>query len=277
MVAGGEPFTVTERVYRTVDGTGLPATLYTPAAEGPFPAVVYVHGGVWVGGSRFGDEATVRRLAANRVAVLAIDFRMPPAARYPDPVADVSAAITWLKRHAGEARTTPGLVGGLGVSSGGHQLMLAAMRPDDPRHRDPDGGGFDARLAFAVLCYAVLDPVARHRMARREERADLLAGHAAYWPGEADMDEGSPQRILERGERVALPPVLALQGRDDRNLLPDMAQRFVAAYRGRGGSAELVDYAGAPHGFLQKHPESAAAVDADRRITRFIRGFGDTR
>lgn len=277
MLASGEPVTVTERVYRTVDGAELPATLYTPAADGPFPAAVYVHGGTWVGGSRFSNEATVRELASNRVTVLAIDFRTPPAARYPSPVSDVWSAITWLKRHADEARTRPGLVGGLGFSSGGHQLMLAAMRPRDPRYRDPDNAGFDSSLAFAVLCYAVLDPLERYRVARREAKSALLAGHAAYWPSEADMDEGSPQRILERGEQAVLPPILALQGRDDQNLTPDMAEKFVTAYRGRGGAAELVVYDSAPHGFLRKHPESPAAGDASRRMTRFIQGFGDPR
>ncbi|MYS21815.1 acetyl esterase [Streptomyces sp. DvalAA-14] len=275
MPAPGEAVTVTELVYRTVPGADLPATLYTPRADGPFPAAVYVHGGTWVGGSRFSNEATVRELAANGVTVLAIDFRMPPTARYPAPVSDVGSAISWLKRHADQAKTAPGLVGGLGFSSGGHQLMLAAMRPRDPRYRDPDPADFDASLAFAALCYAVLDPLERYRMARREAKSALLAGHAAYWPSEGDMDEGSPQRILERGESAVLPPILAIQGRDDQNLTPDMADRFVAAYRRRGGSAELAVYDSAPHGFLRKHPDSAAAGDAGRRMTRFLQGFGD--
>ena len=80
-------------VYVCSAGVDRGATLYVPSGEGPFPAVVDVHGGTWIGGDRFAEATLAAYLADHGVAVLSIDFRMPPEARYPDPVADVNAAI----------------------------------------------------------------------------------------------------------------------------------------------------------------------------------------
>lgn len=264
---------VQEVVYHQASGTDLTATLYVPAGPGPFPSVVNVHGGTWTGGDRFSNEETAVFLASNGIAALSVDFRVPPAARYPECVADINASIRWLKQHAEEARTTPQAVGGIGFSSGGHQLMLAALRPRDARYRAhtlAGDAGYDASLAFVVLCWAVLDPLARYRMAVAEHKQALLDGHHAYWASEAEMDEGSPQRILERGERADLPPVLALQGDADANLGPHMANRFGQAYRARGGDAEVVMFPDAPHGFIRKDAYSLAARKASRQITDFI-------
>src|ERR1700748_1089202 len=70
-------------VYLRTGGVERPATLYVPAGEGPFPAVVSVHGGTWVSGDRASDATVAAYLAANGVTVLAIDSRMPPAPRAP--------------------------------------------------------------------------------------------------------------------------------------------------------------------------------------------------
>jgi acetyl esterase/lipase len=43
--------------------------------------------------------------------------------------------IRWLKAHCGEFGSSAEYVGAYGTSSGGHQILLAAMRPDDPRYR----------------------------------------------------------------------------------------------------------------------------------------------
>ncbi|HEY2791747.1 MAG TPA: alpha/beta hydrolase [Micromonosporaceae bacterium] len=264
-------------VYLRSGGIDRSATLYVPSGSGPFPAVVDVHGGTWVGGDRFSDATLAAHLADHGVSVLSIDFRMPPAARYPDPVADVNAAIRWLKQHHRQARTRPEAVGGIGFSSGGHQIMLNALRPEDARYRgEPieDDQGYDARLAFVISCWGVLDPLGRYRMAQAQGLRSLLDGHDAYWPSEAPMDEGSPLAILNRGEPAEMPPALVLQGDADANLGPDMAERFGAAYRSRGGLVEVVTYAGAPHGFIRKNPDSSAAHQATARIVDFARRHG---
>jgi acetyl esterase len=84
------------------------------------------------------------------------------------------------------------------------------------------------------------------------------------------MAEGSPYDIVRRGEAQQLPALLILQGTNDDNLTPDMQQRFVAAYRERGGSVELEIYEGQPHSFISRDPAAAAAQAALVRMTAFI-------
>jgi acetyl esterase len=254
--------------------TGLLARLYRPEGPGPFGGVVNVHGGAWTSGSRLDNEAMSRALAALGYVVLAVDFRMPPQAGYPGPVADINYAIRWLKGHAGEYGADPARVGGIGFSSGGHQLTLNALRPHDPRYTVLAGpaalDGHDASLAFLVTAYGVLDPVARYASVRARQVANLIASHHAYWADEAAMAEGSPQLILERREPGPLPPALIIQGEVDNNLTPDMADRFGDAYRAAGGEVSVLRLADAPHGFLRREWGSPAAVAAVAAITEFL-------
>src|SRR5579863_2350694 len=107
----------------------LLARLYQPRGTGPSPAVVEVHGGAWTANDRTTNVAIHQALARAGVFVMAIDFRMPPAAKYPAALYDINFAIRWLKHHAREFNILPELVGGVGTSSGGHQIMLSALRP----------------------------------------------------------------------------------------------------------------------------------------------------
>ena len=123
-------------MFRTSDvryADGLDARVYTPAGDGPLPALVVVHGGAWTVGDRFTHERAVEHLAGRGIAAMAIEFRMPPQARYPEPISDIAAAIEWLHANAADFDIDPGRIGGFGLSSGGHQLLLAALRPSDPR------------------------------------------------------------------------------------------------------------------------------------------------
>src|SRR6516225_8199 len=112
---------------RPADRAPLLARYYRPEGTGPFPAVLEVHGGAWTSGDRLNNVAIGEYLAARGIVVLSIDFRMPPAVRYPETVADVNFGIRFLKTNAGRFATRIDLVGGLGTSSGGHLLLLNAL------------------------------------------------------------------------------------------------------------------------------------------------------
>ncbi len=274
----GEPgVTSRDIVYRSSAAGDLLARLYRPSPgswTGLLPAVVSVHGGRWVSQSRTTNEVIDTALARAGVVVMAIDFRMPPAAMYPEPVADINFAIRWLKSKAKEFGSAPDLVGGIGTSSGGHQLMLNALRPDDGRYaalgRTDEGP--DASLAFVVAAWPVLDPLARYRMAKEKNMERHILSHDAYWPDEAAMAEGNPQLILERGERVKFPPLLLVQGLDDKTVPPAMAQRFAETYRAAGGSADLSLHPGQGHTFITKNPDAEASLQAIGVITDFVTG-----
>lgn len=265
-------FTTADIEYLRLGDKPLLARLYRPRGDGLHPAVVEVHGGAWTTNDRTVNVAIHEALARAGVFVMAIDFRMPPEARYPASIQDVNYAVRWLKLRAKEYGVRRDRIGGLGTSSGGHQLMLAALRPRDATYsatRLPGGEHLDASLAFAVMCWSITDPLARYRMATSTGNDRLAAAHRAYWPDEAAMADGNPQLILERGEATNLPPALALQGTNDDNVTPDMADRFAAAYQKAGGAIELVKFPGAPHAFTAREPGSAQA----RRALDLIAGF----
>jgi len=251
----------------------LLARLYLPKGHGPFPALVEVHGGAWASGDRLNNAPLDEALAKSGIVVLAIDFRMPPAHRYPASIADINFATRWLKSHAAEFGSRRELVGGLGTSSGAHQLLLSALKPADPRYAAlplAEAAAEDARLPYLVLCWPISDPLARYRMVKEKGNARLVEAHDAYWSSEAEMAEGSPQHVVESGEAAGpLPPAIVVQGTADDNVTPDMADRFAAAYQARGGQLELHKFAGQPHTFIPRDPAS----DASRQATEKLRDF----
>jgi acetyl esterase/lipase len=260
--------------YGRVGDTPLLARLYRPRGITGFPAIVDVHGGAWVTNDRLQNAAMDQVIAAAGTAVLALDFRMAPASPYPASIADINLGIRWLKANVARLGGDPRRVGGLGTSSGGHQLWLNVLRPRDPRYTAPKLAGaddVDASLGFVVVCWPISDPVARYAMARETGNERLVKNHDAFFLTEAAMAEANPQTILESGEARNLPPALLIQGTADANVTPDMADRFVAAYAKAGGRIALRKFEGQPHTFISQNPTSPASVEALGLITDFIR------
>jgi acetyl esterase len=265
----------TDLTFKTTESGDLAATLYRPAGK-TVAAIVDVHGGAWTSGARANNAATARHLASNGIAVLSIDFRMPPDGTYPTTVSDVAAAVRWLKAHAADAGTDAQHVGILGTSSGGHMALLVALRPRDERYAGtPAAGESGVSVPFAVACWPVSDPVARYAMTREQGKAKMTAAHDAFFGTENAMKDASPFDIVTRGDAQELPPLLIVQGTNDDNLTPDMQQRFAAAYRAKGGNVELEIYAGEVHGFIARDPASPGSRAALDRITAFVKREAD--
>jgi acetyl esterase len=255
-------------------GRALLARLYRPSGTGPFPTVLQVHGGAWVNKDRTDNDYIAKALAQNGILVASIDFRMPPEAPYPASLADINLATRWLKARAGRYGGRPDWVGSFGTSSGGHQVLLAAMRPDDPRYRTlplAEAPEVDARVAFVISGWGVLDPLLRYGIAKEVGNQELVGNHDAYWGSEAAMSDGSPPAILERGESVHLPPALVFQGDADEWVPTAVARRLAAGWRKAGGVIELVLYPGQKHGFITGKPDAPYAAPAIANMKVFIR------
>ena len=261
----------------------LLARVYKPRGTGPFPLIVDLHGGAWCSKDRTTDAGTDEPLAKSGVVVVALDFRMPPEAGYPASLADINYAIRWCKARAAELGSRPDMVGILGVSSGGHQAMLAAMRPRDSRYAAlplPAAAAVDATLRCVVLCWPVIDPLGRYQYARKhkdggdpkiaKKAENWLSCHDQYWPGEAAMAEGNPTLALERGEPVQMPPVLYLQGTADIAHPKPSRDQFVAGYRKAGGRVDLHMFEGVGEGFITDDPDSTASRGAIEKIIEFV-------
>jgi acetyl esterase len=259
----------------------LLARIYKPRGKGPFPLVIDLHGGAWCKKDRTSDAGTDEPLARSGVVVVALDFRMPPEAKYPASLADVNYAIRWCKARAEALGSHPDKVGILGVSSGGHQAMLAAMRPRDPRYAGielPGKAGIDATVRAVVLCWPVIDPLGRYHYAQnllKEDRHtkqanDWVACGDKYWTDEAEMAEGNPTLALERSEPVQMPPVLYLQGTADLAHPKPNREQFIASYRKAGGRVEPHLFEGVGEAFITNDPTSRQAREAMEKIVEFV-------
>lgn len=243
---------------------GLAVRVYQPKGAGSFPALLDVHGGVWSSGDRSVNEVMDRGLAESGIVVAAIDFRQAPEHPYPAQVADVNLGIRWLKSRAAEFNADPNTVGGIGASSGGHTVLLSAMRP---HHADYGslplpGSDADATLKYVLACWPIVDPDARYRFAEEMGNTRLVERSDEYFLTVDAMKEGNPFQILQRGEDAHLPPVIIIQGTADQNLPVQVTEEFVLAYRDAGGTIDLEMFQDMPHLFGNR-----PGPDSDRAVT----------
>lgn len=144
--------------------------LYVPKGEGPWPVLLWIHGGAWAVGHRRDDAALARRFAERGIAVASADHRMSKATwmrggpregvEHPAHVEDVAAAFAWLRKHAKARRLDPDRMFVGGFSSGAH---LAALLATDPKYLKkhgiptsrirgalPVGGAYDMKAYYAT-------------------------------------------------------------------------------------------------------------------------------
>jgi acetyl esterase/lipase len=258
--------------YQRLAGKAWLARIYKPNGPGPFPSIVDVHGGAWHNGDRMNNAGIDRALAAKGVVVAAIDFRQPPEAGYPASICDVNLAVRWLKAHAAEFNGTTA-VGAFGNSSGGHQVVLNALRPRHAAYSSlalPDHPEVDASLAYVIAGWPVICPLYRFHFAKEFNRQEHIKAHIDYWRTEEAMAEGSPQTIVEKDEQVALPPILMLLKANDKNHPLEMQERFIASYRKRGGAIEVHTFNDLPEHRMVPSPSQPETMRAIDTITAFI-------
>jgi len=119
---------------KTTDGVELKLDMW-PANEKlkntRTPAVIKVHGGGWVDGSKASTPFWNQWLSELGFTVFDIDYRMPPQAGWKDEVADVKSAIGWVVEHADTYKIDPEKINLMGDSAGGNLAMLAAYSMGD--------------------------------------------------------------------------------------------------------------------------------------------------
>jgi acetyl esterase len=270
-------YTIADFNYIEHAGQAQRLRLFMPVGVGPFPLVVDLHGGAWCNGDLKDCEDRDLTLVRDGFAVAALNFRHAGDG-YPASSTDINYAIRWLKSHAGQLGLRADKVGLSGQSSGGHLAMLAAMRPADPRYTaipSPGAGEVDASVQAVVMQWPVINPLSRYRNAVRLKASkeppawvgDIPSRHELHWKTEAAMEEGNPMLLLERGEKVQLPPALWIQGRPDPThdyrdpvgtFDGNEPERFAHNYRAAGGALELLYIDNATRASAASHDPTSA-------------------
>jgi len=241
---------------KTERGRTLMARIYQPVGAGPFPTLLDLHGGAWNNKDRFANEPMDRAIAASGVLVVAIDMTLAPEAPYPAAVQDANYGVRWLKWKAAQWNGDTSAVGVLGSSTGGHIGELLAMRPRDARYNAiallAGAPNVDASVAYVATRSPISDPYARFQQAEKMKREQMMQNtHNWFKPWET-IYEANPQQILERREKVSLPPLLIMQGSLDDNVLPAQQEKFAATYRAAGADVQLEIFEDCEHEWVAK-------------------------
>jgi acetyl esterase len=126
----GEPEPVGEVMDRAVPGSfgDIPIRIYTPEVDGPYPALVYYHGGGWVIGNLDSHDGICRSLTnLAKCAVISVDYRLAPEHPFPAAVEDSYVAAQWIFEHAAELNIDPSRIAVGGDSAGGNLAAVVAF------------------------------------------------------------------------------------------------------------------------------------------------------
>lgn len=111
--------------YGEAHGQKLFLDAHIPDGSGPFPILIIVHGGGWMGGDKEGDIVPVLAPYATNFTWFTISYRLAPQNRWPACFDDLQTAVHWVKQHATEYQGDPDRIALIGYSAGGHLVTLA--------------------------------------------------------------------------------------------------------------------------------------------------------
>lgn len=271
----------TEDVALTATGHDFVVRVYRPAAAGS-EALVWVHGGAWIGGSIDMPEAdwVARMIAAEQITVVSVDYTLAPPpqgwtaepdpgagqrprAGYPVASLQVVAAFDWALRNAGDLGVDPARIGLGGASAGGNLAAGAALRLRDAGgarphaviliypavHRElPAGSPALVERLAALPDEDVIDPAEMPRLVA--SYAGDAAGEAYAFPGGHDA-AGLPRTLIVNADLDTLRP---------------SGEAYAAELARAGGDVRVLTEIDSRHGYLNEPQDPAAALTIDRMV-----------
>ena len=259
----------------TVDGGAgpLPARVYRPEGEGPFPTVAYFHGGGYVIGSLDTHDNMCRDLCRGaRAVVVSVDYRLAPEHRFPAGIEDAVAATRWVIAHA---RSLGGndVVAVAGDSAGANfSAVVAQQLRDSPM---PTGS-----LAAQFLIYPAVDHSgADHASIDENARGYFLEKQTmgwfyAHYVGDWKASRDPRLAPLQAASLAGLPPAVIVTAEFDP--LRDEGEAYGRALVAAGGRADVIRCDGMIHGFFDMgrwSPAAQAGIQASiRRFAEVLHG-----
>jgi acetyl esterase/lipase len=219
--------------------------LYVPKqGEGPFPLVIWVHGGGWQNGSKDGGGPAIALLGEG-YAVASINYRLSQHAQFPEQIRDCLAAVRYLRANAAKWNLDPDAFGAFGASAGGHLVALMGTAADHEdfltlgEHRD-----VSAKVQCVVNWFGPADfaSMGGFHNNRNSPEAKLLGGLV-----QEDLDRAkaaSPVAYASAGDA----PMLLMHGDADRIVPFHQSERLLKALEDVQVEARLIRIEGVGHG-----------------------------
>ncbi len=220
--------------------------------HGPFPAMVYVHGGGWSAGSRTDYHSLMLPLARRGIVGISVDYRLTPKHRFPAPLEDVKAAVRWLRANAAKYNVDPDRIGAIGGSAGAHLVALlgtTAAEQEKVSFIVCHGGPYDLELGYRRT---LTDPTPGF-IAGRYSLEKLIGGPLDRF--EQAYRQASPIHHVSKNT----PPVLLIHGSLDKTVPVEQAQVFYRKLQELGVESQLVEIADAGHSDFGQSPDRVSA------------------
>ena len=208
-------------------GGNLPIRTYTPEGKGPFPVIVYFHGGGWVLADKNVYDGGARGLARQAEAiVVSVDYRRAPEAKFPAQYDDAVAAWKWVAGSAASFNGDPKRLALAGESAGGNLAVEAALAARDQKLTMP---------AAIVAVYPVVQLTNTDTPSYKDAaKAKPLNKAMMGWFGDQvfarPADKSDPRVDLLKNDLHGLPPVTLINAqidplRSDGDLLADALKK----------------------------------------------------
>ena len=222
---------------------------HIPPGKGPFPAVILVHGGGWVTGTKTAEfiRPLFPVLDQTGFAWFSIDYRLAPAHPYTDMVEDVESAIQYVKDHARQFKVNPKKIALMGESAGAHLVNLVGARNRKPMD-----------VAAVVSFYGPIDLL---RFFHFNGPDNHLTPHLKGVfrveklddAGFAVIRDASPETFLSK----KTPPFLFIHGTKDEAVPYEQATLSMELFKKHGLSADLITVQDGIHGVInwEKDPK----------------------
>ncbi len=243
----------------TVKGAAgnLQANIYTPDGTGPFPVVVYYHGGGWVIADRNVYDGGARALAINANAVvISADYRQAPEHKFPAAHDDAVAIYEWALTNAASLKGDPKRIALAGESAGGNLAVATAIAARDRKLAAP-------LAVVAVYPIAVGDTTTpayvENANAKPLNRAMMSWFFDKYTRSPADRQD--PRINLVGADLKSLPSITIINARIDP--LRSDGEMLAAKIRAAGGTADQKTYDGVTHEFFGMGAVLSQAKDAE--------------
>jgi acetyl esterase len=225
----------------------LPVRVYTPVGRGPFPLVVFFHGGGWVLGDLDTHDPFCRALCAGAgCAVVSVGYRLAPEHRFPAATDDALTATRWVAAHAAEIGGDPARIVLAGDSAGGNLSAVTALRI-----RDEGGPALRGQLLiYPAVGYhtpptpSYIENAEGYGMSREE----MVWFWEQYLAGESQAASTHAAPLLAPDLR-GLPPALVITAEYD--VLSDEGERYVERLRAASVPARMSRYDGVHHRFAE--------------------------
>jgi acetyl esterase len=247
-------------VDRSIPGPGgaLPLRIYTPAGSGPFPLLLFFHGGGWVVCNLDTHDALCRDLClGSGCIVVSVDYRLAPDHKFPAAIDDCVAATRWAATHAKSLNADAARLAVSGDSAGGNLAAVTALRL-----RDESGPRLRAQLLiYPITAYHT--PPSPSYIANAD--GYFLTQKIMIWFWDHYLHDSADARnpwaapLVARDHRN-LPPAFVITAEYDP--LRDEGRQYAEKLRSAGVPTEVADYPGMIHGFFGSvaYPQGARAM-----------------